>query len=227
MLNRPEQHNAINPAMVADLAASVRAADADERVRVLVLTGAAPAFCVGADLDYLRAMTERADGLDRFLDELLHPLAEVLRLLRESAKPVIAAVNGACVAGGLELVLACDLVVASSTATFCDAHATVPALGAVGSLVHAVGSYRAKQVLLASEVHDAATMREFGLVAEVAEAELLADRVTDLADTLALRSPGGLGLIKAMVHRAEQPSWSDRIAADLADFAAGWSSMDL
>jgi enoyl-CoA hydratase/carnithine racemase len=230
MLNRPDQRNALTPPMVAELAGSVRAADADERVRTIVLTGADPAFCAGADLTYFRAMTQHQDGLDRFLAELLHPLAEVLGLLRESAKPVIAAVNGACVAGGLELVLACDLVVASAEATFCDAHARhglAPAIGAVGSLVHAVGSQRAKQILLASEVHDAATMREFGLVTAVVEPDQLTERVSELAETLAVRSPRSLGLLKTMVHRAERPSWSERVEADLADFAAGWPALDL
>jgi enoyl-CoA hydratase/carnithine racemase len=227
-LNRPHRRNALTPELVACLAEAIRAADTDDDIRVIVLTGAAPAFCAGADLTYFQAMTERADGLDRFLAELLHPLADALARLRASGKPVIAAVNGACVAGGLEIVLACDLVVASSTATFCDAHARrglAPALGTVGSLVHAIGSYRAKRVLLASDVHDAATMRELGLVAEVVEPDALTATVDDLADTLARRSPRSLALLKAMVHRSEQPPWADRLAADLADFAAGWATV--
>ena len=226
-LNRPAKRNALSPVMLAELHQALDQAEADPEARVLVLSGAPPAFCAGADLEFFRARLDEPDGCDRFLAAIIEPLARLMARLRASSRPVIAAVNGACAAGGLELILACDLIVATSDATFTDAHARLgiaPAVGAAAGLVRAVGEFRAKRILLASEPIGAATMADYGLVTEVTAPEELADRVTALATTLSQRSPVSFAGMKAMVHAAQQPSWEESVESDLAYFRRNWGS---
>jgi enoyl-CoA hydratase len=229
-LNRPAKRNAITPGMVADLHAALDLADQDGAVRSVVITGAGTAFCAGADLGYFQSQLDADDGLDRFLAELLLPLAAFLARLRESGRPVIAAVNGPCAAGGFELLMCCDLVVASTAATFSDAHSRLglaPAVGGGSGLVRATGAARAKQILFTADTYDAATLAAYGVVTEVVEPAALTGRVAELAATLAERSPRSLALLKAMVHRSEQSDWATQVETDLADFRAGWHSADL
>ena len=226
-LNRPAKRNALSPAMLTGLHRALDLADADRDVRVLVLTGAPPAFCAGADLEFFRGMLDKPDGCDRFLATVIQPLADVMARLRASSRPVIAAVNGACAAGGLELILACDLIVAAAGATFTDAHARLgiaPAVGAAAGLTRAVGEFRAKRILLASEPIAAATMADYGLVTEVTAPDELPDRVTALAATLSQRSPVSFAAMKAMVHQAQHPSWAETVESDLRFFRQNWGS---
>jgi len=226
-LNRPAKRNALTPVMLAEAHRALDRAEADDEVRVLVLTGAPPAFCAGADLSFFQAMVAEPDGCDRFLAGLMHPLAELTARLRGSSRPVIAAVNGACAAGGLELILACDLVLAAADATFTDAHARLgiaPAVGAAAGLVRALGELRAKQLLLLSDPVDAATMAAYGLVAEITAPADLERRTTELATTLSHRSPVSFAAMKTMVHQALQPSWEQTLASDLAFFRQNWAS---
>jgi enoyl-CoA hydratase/carnithine racemase len=161
---------------------------------------------------------------------LLRPLVDFLARLRSCERPVIAAVNGACAAGGLEMVLCCDLIVASSEATFSDAHSRrgiAPAIGGAAGLVRSLGAHRAKQLLLLADNYDADTMAALGLVAEVvAPAELL-NRVEVMTETLGRRSPDSLRLAKRMVHRSQDPDWDRNVEADLTDFRNGWGSADM
>ncbi len=226
-LNRPAKRNALSPVMLAELHQALDQAEADPGTRVLVLTGAPPAFCAGADLEFFRARLAESDGCDRFLAAIIEPLARLMARLRASPRPVIAAVNGACAAGGLELILACDLIVAAADATFTDAHARLgiaPAVGAAAGLTRAVGEFRAKRILLASEPIGAATMADYGLVTEVTAPDELADRVTALATTLSQRSPVSFTAMKAMVHTAQQPSWEETLESDLQFFRQNWGS---
>ncbi|HEX5406017.1 MAG TPA: enoyl-CoA hydratase/isomerase family protein [Pseudonocardiaceae bacterium] len=228
-LNRPAKRNAMTPAMIADLHAAMDQAGQDDAVRSLVITGAGTAFCAGADLDYFQSQLDSPDGLDRFMAELLRPLTVFLARLRGSARPVIAAVNGPCAAGGFELLMCCDLVIAGTTATFSDAHARLglaPAVGGVAGLVRSVGANQAKRFLLTADSFDAATMAAAGLVTEVVEPAALVPRVTELTSTFARRSPRSLALLKAMVHR-NRPDWARLVEADLADFRAGWHTAEL
>jgi enoyl-CoA hydratase len=117
-LDAPDRRNALDLATMRDLAGQLRAADADPEVRAIVLTGADPAFCAGLDLESVAAgelVLEEVEALD----------ADPWKVLQELGTPTIAAVNGAAVTGGLELVLCCDLAIASDRARFADTHARV------------------------------------------------------------------------------------------------------
>jgi enoyl-CoA hydratase/carnithine racemase len=120
-LDRPAKRNALTPAMVGGLHQALDRADRDPALRAIVITGAGPAFCAGADLEFFRGALAEPDGCERFMAGLLRPLADFLARLRSSPRPVIAAVNGACAAGGVELAVCCDLIVAAGLRARADA----------------------------------------------------------------------------------------------------------
>jgi enoyl-CoA hydratase len=229
-LDRPGQRNALTPELIGDLHRALDAADADPGVRTLVITGAGDAFCAGADLRYFTAKVSAPDGGESFIAQLLLPLADVLRRLRSSSRLVIAAVNGACFAGGIELLMACDLVLASDSAVFCDAHAQrglFPALGGTAGLVRALGPGRALRMLALSEVLTAAELSGFGLVSEVVAPDLLSSRVTELAAVAAERSPASVAAMKRAVQRCEPRPWDEVVAEDIELFRRAWASPDM
>jgi enoyl-CoA hydratase len=192
-LNRPGARNALSIELAGALHAALSAADADEELRVLVLTGADPAFCAGIDLkeaardggEYFRRMGT-ADCI-----------AQVGRL----AKPVIGAVNGATFTGGLELALGCDFLIASDRAIFADTHARVgilPGGGMTARLPLVVGGSQARRMSMTGQVIDAAAAERIGLVTEVVPHGQLMPRVMDCARAIAEVPPGTVRLLKEM-----------------------------
>ena len=230
VLDRPGKLNAITPAMVASMSVALDRAEADPGVRAIVVTGAGRAFCAGADLAAMLAALDAPDGVAGFESGFLHPLAATFSRLRRSPLPVIAAVNGACAAGGLELVLCCDLVIAAERATFTDAHSRrgiAPAVGAAAALVDSIGHARAAQVLMLSESLPAATLAEWGLVGDVVAGEELDSAASAVVELLAHRSRDSLATMKRMLHRRHTGGWEDEVAADLDEFRSGWGSADM
>jgi enoyl-CoA hydratase len=171
-LNRPEARNALSPELVALLQQTCAECDARDDVAVLVLTGADPAFCGGIDLKRLAAGTSSAIGL---IGNGPFP---------PHRKPIIGAINGVAVTGGLELALACDFLIASDRARFADTHARVgvmPGWGLTVELPRAIGLRRARQMSLTGNYIDAETARSWGLVNEVVPHDELLDRARALA----------------------------------------------
>jgi enoyl-CoA hydratase/carnithine racemase len=229
-LNRPRRRNALTPQLVGDLHRALDACDDDPRVRAVVITGAGDAFCAGADLGYFRSRLDEPDGCATFVAELLDPLWALLRRLRDSDRPVIAAVNGACFAGGVELLVTCDLVIASEAATFCDAHALrglAPALGGAAGLVAALGAPRARRMLMLAESYDPDQLVQAGLVSEVVPADGLASRADELVALLASRSPASIAAAKRAVQRCEPRPWDEVVAEDLEMFRRQWNGPDI
>jgi enoyl-CoA hydratase/carnithine racemase len=168
-LNRPEARNALSPALLDAIPDAITTCEARDDVDVVVLTGADPAFCAGIDLKYLGStgIDRESIGGDRLVGE---PFPA-------RTKPIIGAVNGAAVTGGLELALACDFLVASERARFADTHARVgimPGWGLTVRLAEAVGQRRAREMSTTGNFIDAATALSWGLVNHViAHDELL------------------------------------------------------
>ena len=164
-LIRPERRNALGPDSISGVADGLDRAAADG-ARAIVLTGSGPAFCAGADLAHVLGDLSDLGAIGRLLEQ-----ASRLTLDMEShPAPIIAAVNGAAVAGGLELVLACDLVVAAESATFSDGHARFglfPGAGASVRLPRLVGAHRARHLMFTAATLDAHEMKALGLVTEV------------------------------------------------------------
>jgi len=173
-LNRPEKRNALNRAVQKALPEAIRTFDADDAVDVMVLTGADPAFSAGVDLKDIAA-----GGSD-----LVSPHVTQRGPFPPHAKPLIGAINGVAVTGGLELALNCDFLVASELARFADTHARVgilPGWGLTVLLPQAVGIRRARQMSATGNYVDAATALAWGLVNEVVPHEDLLPRVRALA----------------------------------------------
>jgi enoyl-CoA hydratase/carnithine racemase len=186
-LNRPGERNAVNPRMVDELHHVLAAVQADASVRVVVLTGAGAAFCAGADLKAVLAGLDAETGDSEFASRT----QAMLRLLRHLPKPVIAAVNGLTIAGGLELAMCCDLVIAAASARIGDGHANFgvfPGGGGAAVLPRKVGLNRAKQLLFTGELFDAAQLKAWGLVNEVVPDAGLRARVEALAARIAAKS---------------------------------------
>lgn len=176
VMNRPAARNALTRQMRRDFPALVEAAQRDERVAALILTGMDPAFSAGVDLK------ERSAGKAAPIEP--NPGA----VLRAARKPVIAAVNGACVTGALEMALSCSFVIASSTAQFADTHSKVglvPRWGATALLPNAIGARRATQMALTGAFIGAQTALAWGMVNEVTAPERLLDRSLELAGLIA------------------------------------------
>lgn len=187
-LSRPERRNAINPQFQAELVAALEEFDAAPAARVAVLTGADPAFCAGMDLRELGSgAMGYGDGATNY--------AEAMRAV---SKPVIGAINGPAVAGGFELALACDFLIASDRAWFADSHAEVGVVPGGGLTVHlaqAVGVRRARQISLTGEYVSAERAFHDGLVTEVLPHEQLLPRAAEIAAAIAAR---GEHMVKAL-----------------------------
>jgi enoyl-CoA hydratase len=161
-LNRPRARNALDAALREALPAAMAACDTRDDVDVIVLTGADPAFCAGVDLKAIET-EPRSQVATSSDDELLRPFPE-------TAKPVIGAINGAAITGGLEVALACDFLVASEHARFADTHARVgimPGLGLTVLLAEAIGQRRAREMSVTGNFLDAETALVWGLVNHV------------------------------------------------------------
>jgi enoyl-CoA hydratase len=185
-LNRPEVRNALDLATRELIIDTVTRADVDADVQVIVITGTDPAFSGGVDLkDITRA---RAAGIGPGPN-----LGEALRAVRT---PTVAAVNGSCVTGGLEVVLCCDLAIASDKAVFADTHASIgltPGRGMWGMtamLAEAIGTQRAKDMSLTGRFVSAAEARDMGLVSRVVPHGQLMTVVFETAAKLAALRPG-------------------------------------
>lgn len=171
-LNRPERRNALTATLMVALAETMASLDADESVGAIVLTGSDPAFCAGLDLTQLSG-----DAQNLRIDEAGRPWARL-------ATPVIGAINGAAVTGGLELVLHCDFAIASDRARFADTHARVgvmPGWGLSMLLPQAVGLRRAKQMSLTGNYVTAEQAADWGLVNAVVAHEDLRESALGLA----------------------------------------------
>jgi enoyl-CoA hydratase len=206
-LNRPAALNALIPEIVAGIGRALAAAERDPAVRAVVLTGNGRAFCAGADLKYVRRTTQ---GDERAVAAFLDTVLAAMNRLEKFPKPVIAAVNGLALAGGLELVLCCDLVIAARSARLGDAHANYGLLPGGGSSVRLprkIGPTRAKYLLYTGEFVPAERLVEAGLVNEVVEDADLLVAAGRLVAKLRTKSPLVLRRMKALVDDGlEQPA---------------------
>jgi enoyl-CoA hydratase len=206
LLNRPGARNALSGDLIGALHAALVAADADEQVRAVVLTGTDPAFCAGVDLK--EAARDGAAYFAQFED------TDCIGQVARSATPVIGAVNGATFTGGLEIALGCDFLVASERAVFADTHARVgvlPGGGMTARLPHVVGWANARRMSLTGEVVDADRALRMGLVSEVVAHEDLMPRALALAAAVAEVDPAVVGRVKEMYVRG----WEASLGASL------------
>lgn len=205
-LDDPAAMNALSPAVKDGMARSVAAAMADASVRAIVVTGAGKAFCAGGDIRAMRDPAGRGAPAVRKRMQSVHTWG---RALLDADKPVVAAVNGAAVGGGLALTLLADIVVASTSAYFMSGYSKLGALPDVGvlqTLPWAIGMLRAKEMILLNRRYTAEEAVAIGLVNRAVAPEKLMEEAMTVARELADGPAEMLSMSKVMMKRAYESS---------------------
>jgi enoyl-CoA hydratase len=200
-MNRPEKRNALNMALSEALLDGLRAADADDGVRSLVLTGAGRAFCAGADLSEFKDLTPDNAALVERRSELTMNLH---RIFSQLAKPVVTAINGAAMGGGAGLALAGDVALMSATAMlgYPEVKHGIVAAVVMAGLVRNVGRKAAFELVAAGEPLDAARSHALGMVNRVTAPEQLMPEALALAQKFAAVAPEAMAATKQLFYRA-------------------------
>ena len=203
VLNRPDHGNALTQHMLARIIESLDDLYHEKAVRAIVLTGAGESFCTGMDVNELLGDLQPSDSppMPAEWGEEAATYRDVLLRMMETTKPIIAAVNGAALAGGAGLVAACDVVVASTEATF---GLTDPRRGLVAGIVapllcYRLGAGQASRLALTSQTLDATAAREVGVFHEVLEANKTWARAAEIAAECAAGAPEAIQLTKRLI----------------------------
>lgn len=214
-LNRPEARNALSSALLTQLATAINDAESSESTDVIILTGADPAFCAGLDLRELgSAEISLVGGRD---SAALSPFTA----LWAATKPVIGAINGACVTGGFELALGCDILIASERATFADTHARVglvPAGGMSVFLQEAVGLRRAKEMSLTGNFMNAKEALRAHLVNRVVAHDDLMPTAIKIAEDIASNDQRAVRALKRLYDANSQMTAQDALQNERETF---------
>ena len=226
-LNRPERLNAMSRELMASLAMQLDVLAKQDGLRVVLVTGAGRAFSAGGDLIEFDA-TLRADPARLLAD--LRFNQQVMSRIEALPVPVIGVANGLAVAGGLELLLCCDLILAAQSARIGDGHArygVVPAGGATVRLRERVSPSHAAQLFYTAGLVDAQTLCAWGVVNEVLPGDRLMERALVLAEEITRCSPEALAHIKALMTTPSTTDRDRRFEAELEHFAAHVAGRDL
>lgn len=208
-LNRPEKRNALHPNLVSQMKSKLMEIEGDDTVKVLIITGEGKAFCAGADLEYLNEMRNYSP-LENEKDS--RDLAELFLMIYNFSKPVIAAVNGAAIAGGCGLASVCDFVVADElNAKFGYSEVKIGFIPAIVStfLVKRVGDGMAKQLLLSGEIIDAKRAYENGFANYMFNNVL--EGALNVASKLKENSFQSMELTKNMINKVSSLSVEDAV----------------
>lgn len=206
-LNLPEKLNCLEPRLREDLKSALRQFEKDSESRVAVLTGQGRAFCAGGDL------IEMQDGMEPvYAVGHMSGCNEIILMIANIAKPIIASVNGAAAGAGFSIALACDLVLASTSASFMQAFTKVglvPDMGSLYLLPRVVGMHRAKELIWRAKRITADEALHLGIVNSVIEPERLEETVLELAQEIAEGPAFAIGLGKMILSRSLESSLQD------------------
>ena len=211
-LSRPDVRNAFNDEVIAELKTAFIEAGLAADVRCVVLAAEGPAFCAGADLNWMRRMA------DYTRDENLADagqLAAMLRAIYECPKPTIARVQGDVFAGGVGLVAACDMAVSVDTATYCLSEVKLGLIPATISpyVIRAIGARASHRYFLTAERFSAAEAHRVGLIHEVVAADALDAKVAELTSALVSASPNAVRACKRLVQDVAERDIDDALVA--------------
>ena len=202
-LNRPQAMNAITPTMLKELKTAVLEAGKDKDAGVIVLTGAGKAFCAGVDL---KALGDRSLDRGKVGDILDTPARELINAIRTVPKVVIALVNGYCFTGAMEIMLACDLVIASEDAKIGDTHAKWglrPTWGMSARLPRRVGFLRARELSFTAEATPAKDCERIGLINQAVPADRLEEALQTMVKKILSNSPQSISAYKHLYNTNE------------------------
>jgi enoyl-CoA hydratase len=219
--NRPQALNALNEALIAELNEALVAFEADAGIGCTVVTGSEKAFAAGADVKEMAEKTYVAAYLENFLAGWTE--------LAETRKPVIAAVSGFCLGGGLELAMMCDIIFASETARFGLPEITLgimPGAGGTQRLPRFIGKAKAMDLILTGRMMDAAEAERCGLVARVTAADKLLDEAMSAAAKIASFSQPTVMMAKETVNRAQEMSLSEGVRFERRLFLSMFATED-
>ncbi len=223
MLNRPQMHNAFDPAMTRMLTASLEKLDADPKVRAVVLLGAGKSFCAGADIGHMQASAKFS------LEQNYKSAQESTRMfytIYKLSKPTIACVHGAVRGGGIGLVAACDIAIAARNATFRLSEVKIVVIPSMISpyVIAAIGERQARRYFISGEEFDAAEAWRLGLVHEIAEEEALNGTVGAMLTQLYSSGPKAMAAAKKLIglsaHATIDKSILDETSHRIAEIRA-------
>ena len=217
-LNRPDAVNALSPRMVREMTSAVESLVGLTTVKALVIRGAGRGFCAGADLKAMEAAFDDPPALDRYLMEL----NDLLFRIEDLSVPVVAAVHGYALAGGLEILLACDLVIATEDARIGDQHVNfglMPGGGSTQRLPRKVGERRAVELLLTGRWLSGREAEAWGLVTRAVPADRLEEELKTLLATLTGKSRDGLDWIKRAVSASRSMTLREGVDFEVKAFA--------
>jgi len=208
-LNRPEVYNALNDEITFELQDALKRVAKDDAVRVVVLTGAGKAFCSGQDLKASSTQEKRS-----FMDSLHKRYNPIVRAMRNLPKPIVGRINGVAAGAGCSLALACDVLVASTEATFIEVFINiglVPDSGSSFFLPRTVGMAKAFEWCTQGTRISAQDALQHGLINEVAAAEALDSAVKKHADYYAQAPTKSIGIIKKMLQKSAMATLDDML----------------
>jgi enoyl-CoA hydratase len=220
-LNRPDVRNALRTQTLAEIAAELAAAAADDGVRAVVITGGLKYFAAGADIREMAPLGP--------VEILTHERQRHWKVIAAFPKPLIAAVNGFALGGGCELALCADILVAGSNAQFGQPEINlglIPGAGGTGRLARTVGKALTMQMVLTGQPIDAQTALAAGIAVEVDEPESALSRAVEIAAVIATRPPLAVRFAKEAVLRAFESPLSEALVAERQAFAVLAASHD-
>lgn len=222
-LNRPDKHNALNAAMIAELAQATRRIADDDAIRAVVLTGSGRSFCAGADLNWMRMQFD-AIRSERIAEA--YALASMLDGLNRLPKPLIGRINGPAYGGGLGLMAVCDAAIAATTAKFAFTETRLGIIPAtIGPFVMArMGEAAARRVFFSARPFGPAEAVTLGLVAATAEPGTLDDAVMAETAAYAATEPGAVARAKALVRSLGARIDGDTLSRTAEALADAWES---
>ncbi len=220
-LHRPQALNALNHELMQELSEALEGFDADDNVRVIILTGNERAFAAGADIK------EMCD--ENAVSILLKDRLATWDRVKFIKKPIIAAVSGFALGGGCELAMTCDMIIASETAQFGQPEiniGVIPGAGGTQRLTLAVGKYKAMELILTGRAFTAHEALAIGLVNKVVPAEMLLDEAKSLAKEIAKKSPLAIRSAKESVLKCYETSLSEGLNFERKSFYMLFASED-
>src|SRR5215468_7431413 len=220
-LNRPQALNALNTALMSELAAAIDAFEADAGIGCIVITGSDKAFAAGADIKEMAGKS----FMDAFMGNFVASWDRVAR----ARKPVVAAVAGYALGGGCELAMQCDLIIAADNARFGQPEiklGVIPGIGGTQRLTRAVGKAKAMDLILTGRMMDAAEAEHCGLVARVVPLAELMNETMKVADTIAALSLPSIMVAKEAVNRAFEVSLTEGVAFERRVFHGLFATED-
>jgi enoyl-CoA hydratase/carnithine racemase len=212
-LNRPDKFNCISRSLLEGIESGIEQAEKDSHIRVIVIKASGKHFCTGADLIEVREQSQTRESLDGFIG-YGHL---VMQKLEASPLPVIAVINGYCLAGGLELMMCADVVIAADDARIGCQHAQyglVPGWGGTQRLPRIVGMRRALDLMYSARWLTAVEALAWGLINQIVPASSLGSATAEYVDKLASRNPEALAAMKQLARQGADLSLKDALAME-------------